>query len=169
MNNVTRNKDRIITNISERREESEEKVSGLEKELDAQNNVIIDLKEKLRRNGEVLDEQAEVEKLVKDIEVLKIANEAKEVHVEGISQENEQLKVKLKVLENKAASNLMRNFSWRKCEIKFVSLEMLRNHMKREYGENAAATLHLRLHELEADFIYHMTNNHKEAAVMFFD
>ena len=41
--------------------------------------------------------------------------------------------------------------------------------MKREYGENAAATLHLRLHELEADFIYHMTNNHKEAAVMFFD
>ena len=91
MNNVTRNKDRIITNISERREESEEKVSGLEKELDAQNNVIIDLKEKLRRKGEVLDEQAEVEKLVKDIEVLKIAMEAKEVQVGGISQENERL------------------------------------------------------------------------------
>ena len=91
MNNVTRNKDRIITNIGERREESEEKVSGLEKELDAQNNVIIDLKEKLRRNREVLDEEAEVEKLVKDIEVLKIAIEAKEVQVGGISQENERL------------------------------------------------------------------------------
>ena len=63
----------------------------MEKELDAQNNVIIDLKEKLRRNREVLDEEAEVEKLVKDIEVLKIAIEAKEVQVGGISQENERL------------------------------------------------------------------------------
>jgi hypothetical protein len=49
MNIVTKNKDRMITNISEMREESEEKVSGFEKELNAQSNVMIDLKEKLRR------------------------------------------------------------------------------------------------------------------------
>ena len=30
---------------------------------------------------------------------------------------------------------------------------MLRNHMKRDHGENDAATLHLRLHELEKQIL----------------
>ena len=74
------------------REENEEKVSVMGKELDAQNNVIIDLKEKLRRNGEVLDEQQRLKSLSKILKSLKLPMKQKKCMLKAFLKKMNNLK-----------------------------------------------------------------------------
>ena len=61
----------MITEVNEMRQESEDKCSKLEQKLN-------EFKEKLTQKSKDVDEQEEIEKLLKDIAHLRVVNEEKE-------------------------------------------------------------------------------------------
>ena len=96
--NVAANKDRMISTLNEMRQESEDKCSNLEQKLN-------ELNENLTQRINPVDEQEEIQNLVKDIEHLRVINEEKEHEIENISRRNEKFKVQLDGLNNQKKKN----------------------------------------------------------------
>ena len=65
--------------MNEMRQESEDKCSKLEQKID-------ELKENLTQKSNPVDEQEQIQDLVKDIEHLRVINEEKEHEIENISK-----------------------------------------------------------------------------------
>jgi predicted RNase H-like nuclease (RuvC/YqgF family) len=156
--NVAANKDRMISTLNEMRQESEDKCSKLEQKID-------ELKENLTQKSNPVDEQEEIQNLVKDIEHLRVINEEKEHEIKNISRRNEKLKVQLddlnnakkeepKCLDDELGLNFSRKFACKECENKFASLHLLRSHVKIDHGSNdQISIMKIRLHKLEMQIL----------------
>ena len=79
--NVMENKDRMISNLNEMREESEEKCSKLEHELNVRNTVLKELEDELEQKSNLVHEQEDVKELLNAIETPKHMNEGKELEI----------------------------------------------------------------------------------------
>ena len=71
----------------------------MERKISIQNEVIIKLKEQLKEHNEKENDEKFL-KFEMDIEHLRIANDEKEVTIENISKEKENLRVELEDLKN---------------------------------------------------------------------
>ena len=158
--NVIVNKDRMISTVNEIRQENEEKCSKLENELSIQNTVMNELKLELELKNGYINQQAEVQKLVDDIEHLKMTNEEKENEVKTISKENDTLRAELANLKNETREslsldealevNLKRLFKCKKCGEEFGCDGDLKSHMENDHGRiNNILQMKLKLREFE--------------------
>ena len=134
------------------RKENDEESSKLRNKLCIQNNVISELKDDLKQKIDSQDEHEDVSKLIEDIRHLQIVNEEKETELENITEENETLKNKLKVIESKAeeeneclddelGSNVNRKFKCKTCDKQFVSHTNLRSRIRSDHRETDSVAL----------------------------
>ena len=158
--NVIVNKDRMISTVNEIRQENEEKCSKLENELSIQNTVMNELKLELELKNGYINQQAEVQNLVDDIEHLKMTNEEKEYEIKTISKENESLRFQLANLNSKTEEslcldealelNLKRKFKCKKCDEEFACDGYLQSHMENEHERiDKILQMKLKLREVE--------------------
>ena len=75
--NVSKNNERMISDLNEMRQESEEKCSKLEHQINDQDKVIVELKDKLKEKNEFQYQHEELIKLIDDIKHLKDKNDEK--------------------------------------------------------------------------------------------
>ena len=137
--NVSKNKERMISDLNGMRLESEEKYSKLEHQINDQDKVIVELKDKLEEKNEFQYQHEEILKLIDDIKHLKDTNDEKEVQLEEFSKENELLKSKLNSIQIDQDSLSLRDelgfqleeiFKCEECDKEFVSQVNLKVHTK---------------------------------------
>ena len=113
-----------------------------------------ELKVELELKNGYINQQAEVQNLVDDIEHLKMTNEEKEYEIKTISKENESLRFLLANLNSKTEEslcldealelNLKRKFKCKKCD------GYLKSHMENEHERiDKILQMKLKLHEVE--------------------
>ena len=122
----------------------------LEKKVDIQNNLINDLKNKLKEKEEVetFNEKEEVEKLVTEIKHLEIENGEKKRALENVTTENEMLKAKMENLQRQNSENQLeesinledelslhvgKGFKCEKCGKEFETRWNLQSHLKNDH------------------------------------
>ena len=141
-NNVKANHERMISELNEMRQETEERCLKLEHELH-------ELKDELKQTSKLVEEQEDVKNLLEDIKHLENMNEEKELEIENIEKENKDLQIKLNVLESKEKERSLdeelgysmgRNFKCKECDTKFASNETLRMHKRSVHGEKCEVT-----------------------------
>jgi chromosome segregation ATPase len=148
--NVIKNKDRMITDLNGMRMEGEEKCSKFE--------------QLLRQKNESQDDLEKVKELMEDIEHLKDVNDGKELEIEKISNQNENLKAQLDVLhfkkeepiclDDELGPNFSRKFECKECDNKFASKEILRSHMRSNHGEKGEnVKMSLMLHGIKIQIL----------------
>ena len=80
--NVKANNERMISNVNEMRQESEEKCFKFEHEMNVSKKKSQD---KLEQKSNLVDEQEDVKKLLDDIENLKLMNVGQELEIEHMN------------------------------------------------------------------------------------
>ena len=159
--NVIANKDRMITELNGMRLEVEEKCSKLEDDLFIQNGVIEKLKDDLTEKNDAVTQDKELLQLSSEVRTLKDVNAKKEMELQNISKEHQEMKAKLEEIESESLrfkekslkDELSEQFGTivkcKECDEKFGSPASLKIHMKSVHGEK----VRMRLHKLEKQIL----------------